>query len=77
MHPLPELEQLKQRAATHLIKAYFTSRTLNSSALRTITHAQLTKCTAALKGAKLKQIYKDRVRRVAQRRGCEEGGLEL
>jgi hypothetical protein len=64
MHPLEELQRLKLRGTPELIKKYFTARTINASSVRQISNAQVHKCTGALKNSKIKQIFKEREKKL-------------
>jgi hypothetical protein len=68
-HPLEELEDLRLRGTPQQIKNYFTNRNINAFTLRQISTSQLQKSEGSLRTHKLKQILKEKGKKLAGRRG--------
>ena len=67
MHPIEELQRLELRAGPELIKKYFTSKRINASSIRLISTAQVHKCATVLKNTKIKQIFKEKAKKLRLR----------
>jgi hypothetical protein len=64
MHPIEELQRLALKGSPELIRKYFTAKTTNASSVRLICAAQVHKSTAVLRSAKIKQIFKEKAKKL-------------
>ena len=75
MHPIEDLQRLELSANPELIKKYFTAKTINASSVRLISTSQVHKCTIVLKSAKIKQIFKEKAKKLRLRAATGFGCL--
>jgi hypothetical protein len=76
MHPMEDLQRLQLRGSSELIRNYFTAKAINASSVRQISIAQVHKCTSALRHYKIKQIFKEKAKRLRSKPIQGDGCLE-
>lgn len=77
IHPLQELRRLQLKGNAEFIKKYFTAKAINASSVRQISTAQAHKCNGVIKNPKIKQIFKEKGKKLRPRATEGDGYMEM